>query len=59
LFPFAREDGGDDIACWENNKPGKVILIHDFASSGYENKDEFHNFNEWYNYVLSQKEDDG
>src|SRR3990167_7173101 len=41
LFPFARDDSGDDVACWEKEKPGKVILIHDFASPGYENKMEF------------------
>ena len=51
LFPFARADNSDDIACWEKEKPGKIILIHDFASSGYENKMEFETFQEWYNFV--------
>lgn len=53
LFPFARDDQSDDVACWEKNKPGMVILIHDFASSGYENKKEFKNFNDWYDFVTT------
>lgn len=56
LFPFARDDDSDDVACWEKEKPGKVIIIHDYASPGWENKLEFSSFDEWYNYVLSQKE---
>lgn len=54
LFPFARDDDSDDVACWEKEKPGKVILIHDFASPGYENKLEFPNFLSWYSYAQTQ-----
>lgn len=54
LYPFARDDKSDDVACWERGKPGKVILIHDFASPGYENKMEFETFSEWYSFVLNQ-----
>ena len=32
LIPFARREDNDDVACWEVNKPGKVIIIHDFTS---------------------------
>lgn len=53
LFPFARDDNSDDVACWEKGKPGKVVLIHDFASAGYENKKEFGSFEEWYKYVIT------
>lgn len=53
LFPFARDDNSDDVACWEKEKPGKIVLIHDFASPGYENKKEFESFEEWYKYVTS------
>lgn len=53
LFPFARDDQSDDVACWEKNKPGKIVLIHDFASPGYENKNEFESFEEWYNFVVT------
>jgi hypothetical protein len=47
LIPFARMDGNDDIACWEKNKNGKIIIIHDYASEGYENVREFDNFWDW------------
>ena len=47
LIPFARVDGNDDIACWEKNKNGKIIIIHDYASEGYENVREFDNFWDW------------
>lgn len=47
LIPFARREDNDDIACWEKGKPGKVVIIHDFASDGYENVEEFGNFWDW------------
>lgn len=40
-------DGSDDIACWERNKNEKIIIIHDYASEGYENVREFDNFWDW------------
>lgn len=53
LFPFARHDYSDDVACWEKDKPGKVVIIHDFASAGWEDRFEFSSFDEWYNYVVN------
>jgi len=53
LFPFARDDRNDDVACWEKGKPGNVIVIHDFSSPGYENKMEFNSFSDWYSFVRS------
>lgn len=55
LFPFARRDDNDDIACWEENKPGKVVIIHDFASPGWEQMEIFDSFEEWYQFALSEK----
>jgi hypothetical protein len=57
LFPFARHDMCDDIACWEKEKPGKVVLLHDYASPGWENRMEFSSFEEWYQYVLTLQEE--
>ena len=58
LFPFARRDDNDDIACWEKDKPGKVVIIHDFASSGWEQRQIFDNFEDWYKFALSEQWDD-
>lgn len=35
LVPFARRFDNDDIACLAE-EPGKVYIIHDFASAGWE-----------------------
>jgi hypothetical protein len=29
LVPFARNQGNDDVACWEKGDLEKVIIIHD------------------------------
>lgn len=34
LIPFAKREDNDDLACFEKDKG--VVIIHDFASSGYE-----------------------
>lgn len=34
LIPFAKREDNDDVACFDKTK--RVVLIHDFASSGYE-----------------------
>ena len=58
LFPFARRDDNDDIACWEKDKPGVVQIIHDFASPGWEQRQTFDSFEEWYQFALSEKCDE-
>ena len=57
LVPFARHDYSDDVACWDVDRPGKVLIIHDYSSSGYENKYEFDSFEDWYKYILNMVED--
>ena len=47
LVPFARRDDRDDIACFEVGKEPKVQIIHDFASEGYEQRDEYECFWDW------------
>lgn len=47
LVPFAKRDDNDDIACFDLNQPNKVQIIHDFASSGYEQKKTYDNLWEW------------
>lgn len=47
LIPFARRDDNDDIACFEVEKGEKVQIIHDFASEGYEQRNEYNDFWDW------------
>ena len=44
--PFAVRHDRDDVACFV---PGskQVVLVHDFADHGYEQRDEFSDFNAW------------
>lgn len=48
LIPFARRDDSDDIACFEVGKGTTVQIIHDFASSGYEQRGEYVTTWEWF-----------
>ena len=54
LVPFARRDDCDDIACFEVGKNGKVQIIHDFASCGYEQKQEYENFWSWFRSAINE-----
>jgi hypothetical protein len=50
VVPFADFLCTDDIACFDlsQDKPkGAVIIIHDFASPGWEGREEFKDFNAW------------
>ncbi len=46
LVPFARREDNDDVACWEGAPP-RVVVIHDFASPGFEDRGGFADFNDW------------
>ena len=52
LIPFARRLDNDDIACWEKGVDKKVVVIHDFASKGWEVKIEFDNFWMWFKQAI-------
>lgn len=47
LIPFARRGDCDDIACFEIGKEGTVQIVHDFSSSGYEQRREYKCFWDW------------
>lgn len=55
LVPFAKRDDNDDLACWDS-KFGcdKIAVIHDFASSGYEDKESFASFEDWHRNAVSR-----
>lgn len=48
LWPFARRQDRDDVACWERSQPGAVIVIHDFASAGHEQRQRYSSFWDWF-----------
>lgn len=46
LVPFATRQDNDDVACWDLDA-GDVVVIHDFASPGHEQRGEFPDFYAW------------
>ena len=61
LIPFARRDDCDTIACFEIGKETKVQIIHDFASEGYEQREEYNDFWDWMKAAIDElilKEED-
>ena len=47
LVPFALRMDCDDVACWEQGNMPKVVIVHDFASPGWERRKEFESVDEW------------
>lgn len=48
LVPFARRQDNDDVACWEIDAGRtRVVIVHDFAESGWERRAEFDDFDGW------------
>jgi hypothetical protein len=50
LVPFARRVDNDDVACFDASKSliePKIIIIHDFATPGWEKRGELENFKNW------------
>jgi hypothetical protein len=50
LVPFARRLDDDDVACFDVSEKctsPKVKIIHDFASSGWEEREVFQNLSIW------------
>jgi len=48
LAPFAKRGDCDDVACFEMEKPGKVVIVHDFCDPGWECREEYDSFWDWY-----------
>ena len=48
LIPFAKREDNDDVACWEKGRGGIVVIVHDFASPGFENSIEYDGFWKWF-----------
>lgn len=57
VIPFARPDN-DDVACFVLNdseqQPGEIIVIHDFASPGWEVIARMKTFWDWFRYAIDE-----
>lgn len=54
LIPFARRGDNDDVACFELNKGEEVQIIHDFASTGYEQRKTYKTFWDWFRDAIEE-----
>ena len=54
LVPFARRGDNDDIACFEIGYGERVFIVHDFASEGWERRQEFETFWNWFISVIKE-----
>lgn len=52
LIPFAKRDDCDDIACFEAPDNEKVYIVHDYASSGWEQREIFDSLWDWVRYIV-------
>ena len=51
LYPFARRDNNDDVACFEDDDNSLVHIIYDFADIGWEQKEVFSTIYAWLEYI--------
>ncbi len=55
LVPFARRFTSDDVACWEGSDNKGVVVVHDFASQGWEDrKERYSTFWHWYRAAVDE-----
>jgi len=47
FVPFAKRDDSDDVAGWEKGVPGKVVILHDYASPEWEERETLDSFWHW------------
>lgn len=53
LVPFASREDRDDVACWDLDG-GDVVVIHDFASPGWEDRQHFPDFVAWFKVAIDE-----
>lgn len=60
VIPFAYRNDNDDNACLvvessiTGEEPNDILIIHDFASPGWEVEGKFKSFVDWYSFVLKE-----
>lgn len=45
---FAFRQDNDDVACFDPDHAGRVIIVHDYASPGWERHDEYASVWDWF-----------
>ena len=53
LLPYARRTDCDDVACVEGGGT-KVVIVHDFSSSGFERRGVFPDFWSWFRAAIDE-----
>ena len=53
-MPFARRQDNDDLACFDPLAPGKVHIVHDFASDGTELRKTYDSFWSWFRAAIEE-----
>jgi hypothetical protein len=48
VVPFAEKSDSDDIACFEIGYGERVFIVHDYADEGWERRQEFETFWDWF-----------
>ncbi|PMY38299.1 hypothetical protein C1Y35_17690 [Pseudomonas sp. GW456-L14] len=59
LIPFAKFSANDDIACFDGedlSENPKVLIIHAYASEGWEHHSTFTDFNSWLSEALKTRD---
>lgn len=51
LYPFAKRDDNDDIACFEKIGTETIYIIHDFSDEGWEQRKTFFTIDEFLLYA--------
>lgn len=52
--PFARRQDNDDLAVLLPNAPDRVVIVHDFASEGWELRAQYETFWDWFRAVIEE-----
>lgn len=53
LIPFAWRIDNDDVACFKIDKGEMVFIIHDFTSIGWEERETFKTFWDWFRSAIN------
>ncbi len=52
--PFARRMNNDDLACLDPELPEEIVIVHDFASEGFERRQCFDSFWDWFRAAVEE-----